>query len=188
MRAAFRDPGGNLWQRLWHSLARRLLGADAWGRGIGEIRLQPRSVRLRPFSVDLVDSRELSLSAAWPAARFAANLSREKIKVAPLRVAPHELPDREPDYELVEWMEEVTEPYILWDAPKPEYGDMDEYFLDDGEPVPELGLPLRSPLWSHSRPKRNRAVQNAFRDLRKQADLFTLPPDQLVRKRTSQTV
>lgn len=190
MRAAFRDPGGNLWQRLWHSLARRLLGADAetWRRGIGEIHLQPRPVRLELASKEISGRRELRLSAALPATRFASALAGKQIKVAPLHVVRQELPKPEPDYEMEEWMEEVTEPYILWDAPKPEYGYMDDYFLDDGEPVPELGLPPRARLWSQSKPKRNQPVLQAFRDLRKQADLFTLPPDQLVRKRTSQTV
>jgi hypothetical protein len=190
MRAAFRDPGGNLWQRLRRSLARRLLGAEAetWRRGLADVRLRPQPARLSTVSRELIRRRELQLAAAGPAARFAPTPSLGPTRVESLRVAPQEVPQPEPDYEMDEWLAEVTEPYILWDAPKPEFGYLADYFYDDAEALPELGLPPRTRLWSRLKPARDNAVLGAFSDLRKQARLFTLPPDQLVRKRTSQTV
>lgn len=100
------------------------------------------------------------------------------LRAGDVLIHPHATPEERPsDPEIERCLEEVTEPYILWDAPKSRYHFSTDYCYDYAEPVPQVHVPRYVRAIERTRRPIEDARAQAFSDLWNDRQLFTLSPE-----------
>jgi hypothetical protein len=123
-------------------------------------RIQPAASSFGPLAQSVAVGRGMTLETASAGLR------------------PVEPPVEKPaDPMIDDWLQEVTEPYMLWDSPKPLFDFPTDYFYDFAEPLPQLHMPLYvQPLVASPRRIEN-PCSLAISRLSKDRLLFTLSPE-----------
>lgn len=183
LRCAYRPATRNPLWRLLRRVARALIGADTDPMlriGVFDPGIATADLRLRPHQP--LQPQAESFAALGRPAAVGRGVTIDTTDMTLRTVEPpRELPT---DPVMEEWLGEVTEPYILWDSPKPPFDLLSDYFYDYAEPLPQAYMPLYvQPLERTVKSDENKC-REAFSSLSNDRLLFTLTPE-AVRSRST---
>ena len=183
MRWAYRPFSGGRLRRVLRHIARYMLNADTdpdLETGSFDVTMAPAEHELT--SSDYLQSAANAFGPLHHAVAVARGMTIEASDISLPSVSPPAVRLSDPDVD--DWLQEVTEPYILWDSPKPSFALYSDYFYDYAEPLPQAHMPLYVRPLEPLYPRTENPCSVAFSRLSKDRALFTLSPE-AVRLRTT---
>lgn len=181
---AFRPEPKHWWQRLARDFARWAIDAEhdqGLRQGVTSVELiEIKPISYEPAKSTIAAAPDFTFAAEGFAAAVAASFAVQDHTIRAVSM-PEELPV---DDDIHEQLLSVTEPYILWDSPKPPHYFATDYFFDGVEVLHSWTMPRPERLSHRLRFSTMDERKTVFRDLRKRRDLFRLSPD-LVRSRVT---